>query len=293
MCTQSIYKSPEGQARILELYDRLQGRLGVDLEDCVVHTRFGDTHVLASGPVHAQPLVITHGGNSINPQSLREILPILRANRYRIYAPDTIGHPGKSAQTRLSAQDLSYGEWLNEVLNELGLDQALFIGGSFGAGILLRLAAYAPQRITKLGLFVPSGVVKVPLTSMAFKIGLPYLLHLLAPSRRRFFRAIQWMGSEIDGDIVELIEAVFQHVRVEANMPRPATKMELAAFSAPTLVIAAEYDALFPGNRVVKRAREIISNLVDSECLKGETHYSSKRAMLYINRRMLEFMQAR
>jgi len=287
----SIYKSSEGERMILELYDCFQKSIDVVFEDRTVNTRFDRTHVLVTGPEQGLPVVITHGGNSINPQGLRGLLPLLKLGRYRVYAPDTIGHPGKSAQVRLSANDLSYGQWLSDILDGLGLEKAAFIGGSFGAGIILRLAAYAPQRITKMALFVPSGIVAVPLSSMIFRIGLPYVEYLLFPTRQRMYRAVEWMGPEIEDDILRLIEAVFQHVRVEAEMPRPATVVELANFTAPTLVIAAERDAMFPGAAVVKRVKEIIPNLIGTECLKGGTHYSSKTDMEYINRRILEFLE--
>jgi pimeloyl-ACP methyl ester carboxylesterase len=288
----TIYKSAEGEAIILNLYDRFQKSLGVIFEDRMVDTRFGDTHVLVTGPEQGPPVVITHGGNSISPQGLRGLLPLLEQRRYRVYAPDTIGHPGKSAQVRLSARDQSYGRWLNDVLDGLGLDSAAFIGGSFGAGILLRLAAYAPRRITKLALFVPSGIVPVPLTSMVFRITLPYLLYTLHPSRQRLYSAVRWMGSEIDDDVLQLIESVFQHVRVAAEMPRPTDKAELANFTAPTLVIAAEKDAMFPGEAVTKRAKEIFSNLKVCECLLGGTHYSSKPDLEYVNKRLAKFIEA-
>jgi pimeloyl-ACP methyl ester carboxylesterase len=288
----TIYKSSEGEVRILHLYDGFQKSLGVRLNDRMVNTRFGGTHVLVAGPEQGPPAVITHGGNSITPQGLRGLLPLLKQRRYRVYAPDTIGHPGKSAQVRLSARDQSYGQWLNDILDGLGLDRATFIGGSFGAGALLRLAAYAPQRITKMALLVPSGIVAVPLSSMVFRITLPYLLYLLQPSRKRLYRAVQWMGSDIDDDVLQLIEAVFQHVRVAAEMPRPATKAELLNYTAPTLVIAAEKDAMFPGEAVTKRAKEIFSNLTVVECLEGATHYASKTDLEYVNKRIGEFLEA-
>jgi pimeloyl-ACP methyl ester carboxylesterase len=288
----TIYKSSDGEARILKLYDSFQKGLGVIFADRLVNTRFGVTHVLVTGPEGGPPVVITHGGNSITPQGLRGLLPLLKQGRFRVYAPDTIGHPGKSSQVRLSAHDQSYGQWLRDLLDGLGLDRATFIGGSFGAGIILRLAAYAPQSITKVVLFVPSGIVAVPLTSMLFRIMLPYLLYVLVPSRQRLYRAIQWMGNDIEDDVLELIEAVFQHVRVEAQMPRPATKAELANFTAPTMVIAAEKDAMFPGEAVTERAKQIFSNLTVVECLKGGTHYSSKPDLEYVNKRIAEFLEA-
>lgn len=41
------------------------------------------------------------------------------------------------------------------------------------------------------------------------------------------------MGDNIEADILE-------QVKVEAEMPRPVTKMELMNFHAPTLIVAAE-----------------------------------------------------
>ncbi len=72
---------------------------------------------------------------------------------------------------------------------------------------------------------------------------------------------------------------------------RPATKAELANFSAPTLVIAAEKDAMFPGEAVTVRAQELFSNLKVVECLKGGTHYSSKADLAYVNTRIAEFLE--
>jgi pimeloyl-ACP methyl ester carboxylesterase len=288
----SIYKSLEGERAILDLYDRFLRRMDVVFEDRTVATRFGATHVLVTGPEQGLPVVITHGGNSVNPQGLRCLEPLLRQGRYRVYAPDTIGHPGKSAQVRLSSGDESYGQWLNDVMDGLNLEKAACIGGSFGAGIILRLAACAPRRITKMALFVPSGIVAVPMASMVFRIGLPYLGYLVFPSRERMGRAVEWMGPNLDDDDLQLVEAVFKHLRVEAEMPRPATQAELAHFTAPTLVIAAEKDAMFPGEAVIQRAKQVIPTLTAAECLPGGTHYSSKPHMDYINRRIGEFLEA-
>lgn len=142
-----------------------------------------------------------------------------------------------------------------------------------------------------MALFVPSGIVAVPMSSMLFRIGLPYLEYLLFPSRQRLYRAVEWMSPDIDDDILQLIEAIYQYVRVAAEMPRPATRAALVNLTAPTLVIAAEMDAMFPGETVTKRAKEIIPNLKVIECLKGGTHYSSKPHIEYINKRIVEFLE--
>ncbi len=53
----SIYRSVEGQAEILRLYDEALSRLGIGYESKTVSTRYGETHVLSVGPEDAPPVV--------------------------------------------------------------------------------------------------------------------------------------------------------------------------------------------------------------------------------------------
>ena len=75
----------------------------------MVPTRFGESHVLVAGPVDAPAVVVFQGGNVVNPLTLTWFASL--ADQLRIYAPDTIGQPGKSAGTRVSANDSSLGDW--------------------------------------------------------------------------------------------------------------------------------------------------------------------------------------
>ena len=290
MSKQSIYKSPEGEAEIMVIYDNQVDRLGIDYEDRMVNTRFGPTHVLVTGPEDAPPLVILHGGNSVNPMTLAWFLPLTK--EYRVYAPDTMGHPGKSAQTRLAPRDNSYGEWIVDVLDSLALESVPFIGPSYGAGILIRTAVYAPERISQAVLLVPSGIVSVPIFSMIFKIGIPYLLYRWFPSQKRLVRAVRWMFTEEpDENTLQIISSLFLHVEVETEMPHPATREELQQFKAPTLVIAAEKDVMFPADKVLPRAKQIIPDLIAAECLEGSCHFPSKQGQEYIENRVRRFLK--
>jgi pimeloyl-ACP methyl ester carboxylesterase len=106
-----------------------------------------------------------------------------------VYAPDTLGHPGKSAAVRLSPEDDSYGHWLVDVLDALGMQKLPLLGGSYGAGILLRVAACAPERISKAVLFIPSGLVSIPFSTMLYMLG--WLgLYRLAPNPARLKRIL-------------------------------------------------------------------------------------------------------
>jgi hypothetical protein len=71
----SIYRSLEGQAELLGLYDEALSHLRAGHESNTISTRCGETHVLLLGPEDAPPVVFLHGGNFLNPACLRWFLP--------------------------------------------------------------------------------------------------------------------------------------------------------------------------------------------------------------------------
>ncbi len=293
MRDKTIYRSQKGEKVITELYERVLQTIPVTLEEKEVDTRFGKTHLLVTGPKDAEPLIIFHGGNSINPLSLRDFTPLLKKNEYRVYAPDTIGHPGKSAQKRISPRDNSYGQWVIDFLDNLSLKKVLIIGSSYGAGISIRTAAIAPERITKLVLIVPSGIVNIQMFSLISKLALPMILYRMFPSEKRFVRAAGPLfteGEKKDELMLEMIKATYQHIKVEASMPKIATKEELTSFKAPVLLIANEKDVLFPGKAVIKRAKEIFPNLVATKFNPGFGHITPEKGKYEMNKLVIEFL---
>ena len=291
MASDSIYKTGQGKKVLLDIYDRQLSKLEVEFDMLNVDTRFGHTNVLAAGSKEKKKLLIFHGGNSTNPYNLKFFLPLLK--EFQIYAPDTIGHPGYSAQKVLSSKDYSYGQWAVDVISGLNFKKANCIGISYGGGILIRLATYAPEIINRAAFIVPSGIANCPLVQVIVKLGLPMIKYRLLPGQENLIGAIEPMtnSKEIDKGTLEMVEAVFKHVKVKAEMPRNATKKELENFLAPTLVIAAENDVLFPGETVIKRAKEIFPNLTKAKLLSKSPHlfFQSKKDVEKVNNLIEDF----
>ncbi|TVR75362.1 MAG: alpha/beta hydrolase [Marinilabiliales bacterium] len=291
MASDTIYKSPEGEKILMDIYDRQLRSLNIEYDSRFIQTRFGDTHMITAGNKKGKPVVIFHGGNSTNPYNLKAFLHLLK--NFRIYAPDTIGHPGRSAQTVLSSSDNSYGEWAADVIGGIGPDRAGAIGISYGGGILARLAAVKPECIERAAFIVPSGIANSSLLSIIMKLGLPMIRYRMFPRKENLVKAVRPLinTDDIDEDTLEMVEAVFKHVDVKAEMPRNAREDELARFNGPVMVIAAGRDVMFPGRKVLKRAEKIFANLERPVLLDESSHmcFNVKSDRKRVHRLLEEF----
>ncbi len=277
----SIYKSPEGEAEVLALYDEALADLGLGHESLTVGTRYGDTHVLAVGPEEAPPVLFMPGGNFLNPTCLRWFLAL--AEEYRLHAPDLVGQPGKSAQTRPSPKGDSYAWWVEDVLDGIGLRRVPFVGLSYGAGVAIRVMGYAPERVSRAALVSPAALATGPIPRVLVEVGLPMVLYRRRPTWERLLRAAKPILTEPEDLAVRQLGVVYRHVRLDAGLPRLATEEELRGFEGPVAVFASEEDAFFPAPAVLERAREIFPNLAHARCLKGCRHVPSEAALGGVN----------
>jgi pimeloyl-ACP methyl ester carboxylesterase len=285
MSKKSIYKSPNGKQIMLDLYDKHLNGLKLEYEEKNVQTRYGKTHIVIAGKKDSIPLICLHGGNSNTPDMLKSDLPLI--TNFRLFLIDIIGHPGKSEETQLSSKDLSYGYWLLDVIEKLELAKVNIYAGSFGAGIGLRLATVAPDLIDKLLLAIPSGIAKGSIKDQ-IKLLIPYLRFRFRPTDKNMIRMSSLIMTRFDQERIELLQAIFKHVKIKTEMPRPTKKEELINFTSPTVVIASKNDIMFPAERVIPRARKILPNLVETIILDG-LHEPTEDDYYLIHQKAIEF----
>lgn len=270
MLGKTIYRSYDGEKKVMEMYSRQLSKLNVKYKNRMVNTRYGYTHILCMGPEQAPPVVIFHSNNCTNPFQLQSLLPL--AKEFRIYAPDLIGHPGQSAQTRLSCKDLSYGEWASDIIDSLALKKTVCIGNSFGGGIILRLGAFAPEKIDKAVLIVPSGIVKRLFLYNHLRLTISSLLYRASLKNERLEQIGQSLGNSIRKETLEMLGVILQHYKTPQKTFSKMTKNELKSFQAPTLLITAEKDILYPGKPLLKKAKNIIPNIEEDILLSKGYH---------------------
>jgi pimeloyl-ACP methyl ester carboxylesterase len=284
----SIYRSAQGEAEIIALYEKKLASLAIETDSRMVDTRFGHTHVLTAGPQEAPPVMLLTGISTGTPRILEWFLPLTRD--YRVYAPDPIGQPGRSAQTRVPPGDHNYGKWMADVLNGLGLERLPFIGVSFGGGIVLETASYAPERISRAALVAPAGLTRVPFFSTAIKFFIPCLLYRYFPSRERLIGTVQPLAGKTDDYSLQVFDATLRHLKLNLAPPGPFHKQNLAGFKAPTLLFLAKSDIFIPVEPARRRAKELLPRLIAVEVFEGPHippqptwQANAERIMMFLN----------
>ncbi len=254
----TIYKSEEGKNRILSLYEEQLQRLPIPYKELYIDTSFGNTHIIETGNLDGVPLLVFHGGNATSAYNLLACDFLLKD--FHIYAVDTIGHPGRSAEVSLSPNNYDYGKWASEVVTALNYTKISCFAGSFGAGILAKTMCVAPEKIKKAVLYVPSGINNAPAIN-SITMMYPMLMYWITHKRKWLEKCIMPMAitkDNIDKDIFETARCSIDNVKIKAGMPSNVKGSDLIKCEAPTLVLAGENDCLFPAKKVIPRAKKYI-----------------------------------
>ena len=267
----TIYKSEKGKEEILNLYDSQLSRLTAPWKDIYVDTSFGKTHIVETGNEFGEPLLFFHGGNSTSAYTLLTLDFIMRD--FHIYAVDTIGHPGKSAETFLSPKNYDYGKWAGELIDKLGYESMCLFGGSFGAGIIAKTMCVVPDKIKRVVIYVPSGIRNAPAVNSS-KMMIPMIMFWITGKDKwlkKAFLPLAITEENITDDIFETARLSILYSKVKTGMPSDVDAELMRKCTAPTLVMASEKDCLFPGKGVLERAQKIIPNC-KTYLLKGRGH---------------------
>jgi lipase len=105
------------------------------------------------GDADAPPLVCLHGVNA-HGRRFRGLAEERLARRFRVLAPDLRGHGGSEWEPPWTIATHMHD--VLETLDDAGVRSAGWIGHSFGARLVLELAAFAPDRIERMVLLDPA-----------------------------------------------------------------------------------------------------------------------------------------
>ena len=268
-----MFKSKKGKNEILLLYDKKLKGLNLDFEYLTVQTSFGKTNIIATGDPANPPIIVVHGSNACAPISL-ETYPNL-STHFQVFAVDVLAQPNKSAATRLSMKDDSYGKWMNEVIAALKIDNVVLVGFSFGGLVILKTLIHNEVNIKEVFLAAPAYIVNGNPLKALFKVFIPMRRYMMTKKIKFVKQFLGGVFSERDQFAISYLSKVFLHFKMDFTPVPVISKAEAKGITTPITLIAAKNDLMFPGEKMLRRASKIFSS-VRTVLLEQSKHVQSK-----------------
>lgn len=284
-------RSPEGEAQYLAAYDAVLKQWPVPYETLYIPTRWGETHVIASGPKDAAPLVLVHpsgGGATI---WVRNVGPL--SQHFRTYAIDTISEPNKSRLTRPIRwnQRQDFADWMRDVLDGLHIEQTDIVGNSFGGFLTLNAAFYLPERIKKVVLISPAATF-VEMWAWSWHFIPANLLGYALRTEGLLQGAYDWIWQAfpMDASMAQL-----RHLTAIAGRPRhwaPTvfTDQELRQIRPPVLLLIGDHEVIYKPEAAMRRATRLVPGL-KAEIVPYANHVAEYTAPEAVNAKIFEFLR--
>lgn len=245
MAARYCYRSKTGEQQIKKKYQELLRHWPVEKQEYNLATALGNTFVIASGNSDKPALVLLHGACDNSLMWLKQIPSYLQ--NYRIFAIDIVGEANLSTNLRPKTQARNYVEWLQEVLHQLDIKRVSLVGFSFGAWLGLNFAARHPDRIDRLAVLSPSGVVK-----LRKRLRLKYFFTTLfmGPWGRRWLlrRLLRHNGNSHESELTNLIVRYFKPR--SWKLPR-LFKQPMPHLYCPVLLMLGGKDAFYAPEQVL------------------------------------------
>ncbi len=285
----SLYKTPQGKSDILSLYDQKLEVLNIDYEYIQVETSFGKTNIIATGKPSNPPIILVHGSNGCAPIAL-ETYPILHKS-FRVFAVDVIAQPNKSAETRPSMKDDSYGKWMNEVITKLNIDNVTMAGFSFGGLVILKTLQHDESKVKEVYLSAPAYLVNGNPIKALFKVFIPMRRYMSSRNTKFVEAFLKDLFTERDEFAIKYLSKVFLHFKMDFTQVPVISSKKARDIKTPITLIAAKKDVLFPGEKMLKRASSIFPSLKNSMLLENSKHVQSASDNLLIENLILRGLE--
>ena len=288
-----VFASLEGQAKIIHAYDSLLDKWNVPYQELNIPTGFGETHVIASGPEGAPPVVLLHALLAGSVSWYRNIEALSQS--YRVYAVDVVGEGNKSRALKPITSLDDFLQWFTEVIDSLGIDTLYAVGNSYGGFTAAYYAMKLPERIRKLVMIGPAATI-APMRPFMLHMFIPKAMYMFLPKlpglERTMRRSVKWMHQDLPID--PLWEPFFYYSMVYGGLinqvfPRVYSKEEFSQIKAKVLLILGEQEVIYNDLRfAIRSAQELIPN-VEVEIIPAAHHVTALANPEKVNQILLKF----
>jgi pimeloyl-ACP methyl ester carboxylesterase len=288
----STFRSPEGEAQYIKAYEAVLSQWPVPYEEIYVPTRFGDTHVIASGAKEAPPLALLHpaGGGAVI--WVRNVGPL--SQHYRVYAIDTISETNKSVLThpiRMRRQRQDFAGWMIDLLDGLQVEKTDLVGNSFGGFLAVNTILALPGRVRKAVLISPAATF-VPIPAWAWHFMLANMIGPLIGSKKMLTDAYDWIWQDFPKDecMAQLRALCAIYGRPRHWSPNVFSDEELQKIQTPILLLIGDHEVIYKPEEAIHRATRRVAGL-KAEVVPNANHIAEYTASDYVNAAILNFLE--
>ena len=285
-----IYKTTEAKENLMALYDKKLASLNIKYDEQYVSSKYGKTHIISAGEPAKQKVVILHGINAGAPMTLEAITGLL--SDYNLIVIDTLGQTTKSDEVRLPVKDNSYGLWLTDVFEKLGIKNAPVIGVSYGGFLLQRLIAVAPQKVTKAIFVVPGGFANGPLLKSMKQLSLPLMRFMFTKSDKSLAKFLSAFYHNIQDDDLQFHRNTLLGVKMDYRKPPLAKHQEMKNYNGKVYIMGADNDIFFPAESSIEKCKNIFRNFQADHLIKNTKHFPHQEKFKEINDKIKEWLKA-
>lgn len=258
-----IYRSAAGAQAVEARYRELLSLWPAPNRQLRIPTRAGTTFVVACGPEDA-PVVLLFHGSGFNSVSWMGDVAAWSAH-FRVYAVDVIGHPGLSAPARPPYETDAHAQWIEDVMQGLGVERAALVGISLGGWLAIDFASRHPERVSALVLLAPGGVGRGLMTTARLLLTvLPLMLlgdwgrrrtmaRMLGPVRVRDTAGLQ--------TVEEFTTLINRHYRQRTDRLARFGDDALRRLAMPVLLIVGARDPMLDSAETRRRLESTVANL--------------------------------
>lgn len=280
-----FFKSIKGKEKIITLYNQKLNELNIECFEKTVKTNFGATNINISGDTKNPPLLLIHGTGGCSPLIL-ESFPNL-SSKYCVYTIDVLAQPNKSDENRLDMKSDDYGKWIFDLITILKLKEVTLVGFSFGGLISLKTLEVNETPIKEVFLIAPVYIVNGNPIINVWKMFIPLKKFIKSNNQVYIKKVMDTLFSEYDDFALNFMSASFQYCNMDFSPLPVISKKTAKNIKTPINIFAAEKDIMFPGKKMIKRAKKVLPSLKSTMLLIDSKHVPSFKDFRIIENHIL------
>jgi pimeloyl-ACP methyl ester carboxylesterase len=281
----TVFRNEFGKNKILSEYDLLIQSIGIPYEERYLTTCLGKTHVIISGQIGKPPVVLIHAFYATAASWYKNLKEL--SEKFRVYTVDIIGDPNKSEPIKLIRNVDDFIGWFNDLMRELNLDSAHFIGNSVGAFHVANFALHSPEKVKRMILIGPAATFRqiMPFYLNTFPGGMTGWSFLVR-------HAVSWIenGVPFESGFHKLFYLTLKYGK-SANQvfPKVFKDDELGRIETPTLIIYGDKEVIYNVPKSIERAKKYLRN-IKVDIIPNANHITAASNAKLTNASIIEFL---